>query len=63
MLPRLQKDLDSIYAIDNEAMPTLRGYLQAVDGCVDKLQLRPIVNKFLLAVQVNLFDRSSILDL
>lgn len=52
VLPRLQKDLGSIYAVDNEAMSTLPGYLQAVDSCVDKLQLRPIVNKFLLAVQV-----------
>lgn len=52
VLPRLQKDLSSIYTVDNEAMSTLRGYFQAVDGCVDKLQLRPIVDKFLLAVQV-----------
>ena len=37
-------------------MSTLRDYLQAVDGCVDKLQLRPIVDKFLSAVEV--FDRS-----
>ena len=52
VLPRLQKDFGSIYAIDKEAMSTLRGYLQAVDGCVDNLQLRPIVDKFLMAVQV-----------
>ena len=52
VLPRLQKDLGSIYAIDSEAMSTLCGYLQAVDDCVEKLQLRHIVNNFLLAVQV-----------
>ena len=46
VLSRLQKDLGSIYSIHNEAMSTLCGYLQAVDSCVDKLQLHPIVNKF-----------------
>ena len=56
VFPQLQKDLGSIYALGTQAMSTLRGYLQAVDGCVDKLQLRPMVDKFLLAVQV--FDRS-----
>ena len=52
VLPKLQKDLSSLYAIDSEAIPTLRGYLQAVDDSVERLQLRHIVNNFLLAVQV-----------
>lgn len=51
VLPKLQKDLSSIYAVDSEAIPTLRGYLQAVDDSVERLQLRHIVNNFLLAVQ------------
>ena len=52
VLPKLQKDLRSIYAIDSEAMPTLRAYLKAVDDSVERLQLRHIVHNFLLAVQV-----------
>ncbi len=52
VLPHLQKKVESINNVDPEAMDTLRGYLNAVDASVEKLQMRHIVDNFWLAVQV-----------